>query len=368
MIIEEPVRLLLDWFYKYREPHFFRKNRTPYKVWVSEVALQQTRIPAAINIVKRFLKKFPDIYTLAEASEESVLIAFRGLGYYNRARNLRKGAIIIVNKYKGEFPKSFRELVEVPSIGPYTAAAIASICFGEKVPVLDGNVKRILSRLLTLEYTIGSKEFDKTCFDFLLPIFSSTLLSPGDINEALMELGQKICLKTKTLCHICALRNICIAYQKNRIKEFPKISPRPKPRNILWYLYIFKNLQGKVLMQKWTDFYFLKGHWSFPSILHFEDENSKLLSFQESISEKLNLSSPREEDFFIKHTITTHKIKIYPIIQKIPEVRLTDSFKKDNFTWLDINNVKEKLVSSALMKCWEKTIEKFLQNENLISS
>ena len=147
------------WFKENRENHFFRQNRSAYTVWVSEVALQQTRIQAAIEPLKLFLKAFPNLNSLANADESEVLFNFRGLGYYNRARNLHKGAKYIVNNLSGEFPNTYDELLKVPSIGEYTAAAISSIQFAEKKAVIDGNVNRIVARINGVTEIQGSNIF-----------------------------------------------------------------------------------------------------------------------------------------------------------------------------------------------------------------
>ncbi len=382
------LKSLLDWFYQVREPYFFRQNRTPYRVWISEVALQQTRISAALEPLQRFFTHFPDVQALAQASEQEVLYAFRGLGYYNRARNLKKAAEYLIQNHQGILPADYEELLKIPTIGPYTGAAIASICFGIYKPVVDGNIKRILARMHTWSESFASRSLETLCYTTLENCFKAMTFPPGDVNEALMELGQKLCLRTSPHCSECPMLPWCKAAQNNLVEKFPKIEKKVKTTPVIWNLFIFYDMsQQKILLQHWPNFYFLKGHISFPSILFFPKEKKYLFSFQKKdicifFPEKtkyldiISLNSDTDLDFFtlaqqtnflekklstigqplpiLHHHITHHKIKIQPwvCLQKV-------SAKNKNFFSCKIHQIDKKLVCSALLKIWKIFLKNF---------
>lgn len=338
---------LLTWFYEVRENYPFRQQRNPYRVWISEVVLQQTRIQAALVPLERFFLAFPDVFTLAYAKEEEVLHAFRGLGYYSRAKNLQKGAKYLVEKHKGEMPQKYEDLIQVPSIGEYTAAAVSSICFGEKNPVLDGNVKRIVARLLKLDLPMNASAFVEKAYAFLRALFAPMDLPAGDVNEAWMELGQKICLKTRPQCHSCPIASECMAWKSKEVAKYPLVSKKAEKIPVLWHLYIVKNRENQILMQRWEDFYFLKGQFSFPSVLEFPKTRKELVSWQGFRMDKSQSDWNLKP---IKHSITRHAIGIYPYVLAFPP----KSDLPPGCVWIPEKEVRSKLVASALMKVWKE--------------
>ncbi|MCE1198408.1 MAG: A/G-specific adenine glycosylase [Marinilabiliales bacterium] len=197
----------------------WRFTKDPYKIWVSEIILQQTRIAQGMDYYLRFVKRFPDIHHLAAAEETEVLKAWQGLGYYSRARNLHTTAKVIVDQYNGHFPADYSLLKQLKGIGDYTAAAIASICFHLVYPVLDGNVYRVLSRYFGINTPIdtyqGKKEFLRMAEDLIDP------QEPGEFNQAMMELGATLCSPVKPDCPVCPVRNGCLAFRTDQMMEFP---------------------------------------------------------------------------------------------------------------------------------------------------
>lgn len=337
----------MEWFWEVREDHFFRQNRTPYTVWIAEVALQQTRIAAALEPLKIFLETFPNLKTLADAAEEEVLQAFQGLGYYSRARNLHKGARYILKNF-GDFPKRAVELKKIPSIGDYTSAAISSICFGEREPAVDGNLRRILARTEGWSLPPDSPKLTGLTYQKLQKIFQKNSHHPGDLNEGLMELGQKICLPQKPKCQDCPFGRWCKGHRKGEPEKYPTQSVKREKVSVLWKAYVIKNKKGKYLLQKWGDFYFLKGHLSFPSSLLFpetgeEKRSTEILEFPpDQLTELSSLS----------HTITRHKIEIKPYL--VPyELIKGKKFPSSIFQWTSEEEMTRVLVPSALLKIWK---------------
>lgn len=308
---------LLDWFHKNRTPHFFREHRNPYRVWISEVALQQTRLATALPSLKHFLTQFPDIESLAKADEHEVVAAWAGLGYYNRAKNLHKGAIYLEKHFNGEMPQSVEELIKIPSIGPYTAAAIASICFGWPALAVDGNVQRVLSRWFCWEDQVSSKEF-KTKIDEAEQTMKHLNLPFGDLNEALMEFGQKIC-QPRAQCEICFLKPICKAYQHGLTAIIPLRKKERERENIKWQAYLFY-FRGKIVLQQPSDFTFFKGMYILPSQIHYIEQQKTESSFH------LNLpfdsgsaqAGPSVKHAIMHYRITAHLVKILQEIKTLP--------------------------------------------------
>lgn len=194
-------RALLRWYDVHKRPLPWRSNRDPYRIWISEIMLQQTRVAAVVSYYERFLQRFPDVQALAAARLDTVLAAWSGLGYYRRARALHAAAKQIVNEHAGKFPSSALELRELSGIGRYTSAAIASIAFNEPIAVVDGNVERVLGRI------VGKKFSGDEVWNAAQELLSRS--RPGDFNQALMELGATVCLPGEPRCDMCPVRNFC---------------------------------------------------------------------------------------------------------------------------------------------------------------
>lgn len=228
--IELAADSLMQWYDKGRRILPWREDATPYHVWVSEIMLQQTRVEAVKPYYDRFMKALPDIPALAEAGEEELLKLWEGLGYYNRVRNLKKAAQVIMEKYEGKMPEAYEELIKLPGIGSYTAGAVSSIAYGKRVPAVDGNVLRVLSRLRGDDRDI-SKSGVRTEIEEELRLVMPQERS-GDFNQALMELGAMICMPAGApRCTECPWEKCCDAHLMGRESEFPYKTPK-KPRTI----------------------------------------------------------------------------------------------------------------------------------------
>ena len=215
---------LLAWYDANARALPWRGERDPYRIWLSEIMLQQTQTQTVKGYYARFLERFPDVFALAAADEEAVLKLWEGLGYYSRARNLHAAAKVVARELGGAFPEDAAGLRRLPGIGPYAANAIASIAYGEPVPALDGNQARVLSRLLAWEPEL------RTPFDLLEP--ATGLISrdrPGDYNQALMDLGASICLPKRPRCGDCPLAKHCAALRDEAQEDFPR-KPAPVPK------------------------------------------------------------------------------------------------------------------------------------------
>lgn len=233
------IQLIYNWYNKNKRPLPWRTTTDPYKIWLSEVILQQTRVEQGMAYYYKFINNFPDVFKLANATEEEVLKLWMGLGYYSRARNLHHSAKQIVNNYNGAFPQSYQEILSLKGIGTYTAAAIASIAFNQHYAVLDGNVFRFLSRYFGIstgiDTTAGKKEFEKAALE-IMPAGN-----PGYHNQAMMEFGALQCIPVAPNCHNCPLNHACYAYTHNKVKDLPVKVNKIKKRVRYFYYYLIED-------------------------------------------------------------------------------------------------------------------------------
>lgn len=271
---------LLNWYDAGHRSLPWRNDPLPYKVWLSEIMLQQTRVEAVKPYFQRFIEALPDIEALSRVEEEALLKLWEGLGYYNRARNLKKAARTIMEKYGGEMPADYEQLLALPGIGSYTAGAIASIAFGIKVPAVDGNVLRVLSRLTMNEEDIGKPETRRKTELKLKEAMPGD--RPGDFNQALMELGATVCLpKGAPHCRECPWEDFCLAHQKGREEEFPKKSARAA-RTIEQKTILVVQDQQKSALRKRPSKGLLAGMYEFPS-LEGHQSRKRVLAYLEAM-------------------------------------------------------------------------------------
>lgn len=241
------VKRLLGWYATHKRPLPWRKDRDPYKIWLSEVILQQTRVTQGLPYYERFLKAYPTVHHLASATEQEILHLWQGLGYYSRARNLHRCSQYIVEKLGGKFPQTYRELLKLPGIGAYTAAAVASMAFGEQVAAVDGNVYRVLSRLFGIEDDIGTGKGQKIFRQLAQKIVPKQ--EAGNYNQALMEFGALHCTPQKPQCATCPFQNECVAYQTNKQALLPIKKRRIKVKKRFFH-YLIIHFKDRVFVKK----------------------------------------------------------------------------------------------------------------------
>lgn len=261
--LEEIVKPLLEWYQENRRMLPWREDKNPYYVWLSEIMLQQTRIEAVKEYYARFLAELPTIQELAEVEEEKLLKLWEGLGYYNRARNLKKAGQKIMQEYDGEMPKKYEDILTLPGIGEYTAGAISSIAYDEQVPAVDGNVLRVVSRV------VGSKKDvlePKTKKEFTEKLQKIMPKQAGDFNEGLMELGELICIPNgEPLCSKCPLQKICIANSKNLTNEIPVRNPKIKRKKERVTVFLLEK-EGKIAIRQRKQTGLLANMYEFPNL------------------------------------------------------------------------------------------------------
>lgn len=262
---KEIVPALLNWYEYNARILPWRSEPTPYHVWISEIMLQQTRVEAVKPYYDRFLCELPDIEALSKVEDEKLMKLWQGLGYYNRARNLKMAAITIMNEYDGVMPRDYEKILSLKGIGEYTAGAISSIAYQIPVPAVDGNVLRVISRVEANDEDILKASTKKRVREELIEIMPED--RAGDFNQALMELGATVCLPNgKPLCESCPWDTVCQAYKQDRVMEFPVKQPKKK-RKIEQRTVFLLYSKGKIAVCKRPDTGLLAGLWEFPNEL-----------------------------------------------------------------------------------------------------
>ena len=230
----------------------WQQTRDPYRVWLSEIMLQQTQVTTVLGYYERFLQQFPDVVSLAAAPEDAVMALWSGLGYYSRARNLHKCAKAVVAEHGGEFPRTAEVLATLPGIGRSTAAAIASFCFAQRVAILDANVKRVLTRVLAYGEDLSSSRNEKALWELaeqLLPTQDLASAMPR-YTQGLMDLGATVCMPRNPSCLVCPLQSLCRAAQQGNPQSYPVKTRKTKRSSQAWWLLVLRDAAGNVCLQR----------------------------------------------------------------------------------------------------------------------
>jgi A/G-specific adenine glycosylase len=269
------ARLMVDWQRRQGRQHLpWQHTRDPYRVWLSEIMLQQTQVSTVLDYYPRFLQRFADVASLAAAPQDDVLALWSGLGYYSRARNLHRCAQQVVDRFGGEFPKSAEQLVTLPGIGRSTAAAIAAFCFDERVSILDGNVKRVLSRVLGYGADLAVAASERELWDLAGRLLPRQAADMPAYTQSLMDVGATLCQPRRVQCEICPVRDLCVAQGQAQALAYPvKTRKLKRSSATLWLLWAV-NAQGQVWLHKRAT----RGIWAGLFCLPVFDDETSLLA------------------------------------------------------------------------------------------
>lgn len=288
--------LILSYFDKNKRDLPWRDTNDPFRIWLSEIILQQTRVDQGMKFYNNFIQEFDTIFDLAKANEQKVLKLWQGLGYYSRARNLHFTAQYIATELNGVFPSSFIELKKLKGVGDYTAAAVASIVYKEAVPAVDGNMFRVFARYFNIEDDISSPKTKKIFWDLGLEIIDQK--RPGDFNQAVMDLGATICTPKLPKCDICPLNESCEALRLNKVLELPIKLKKTKVSNRFLHFIIIEN-EDKIALSKRIGNDVWKNLYTFPKIETETDLLDKGWVLEEGLENKLSFIS--EEKHILSH-------------------------------------------------------------------
>jgi A/G-specific adenine glycosylase len=351
---------LLAWFHQFQRDLPWRRTQDPYRIWLSEIMLQQTRVAAVIPYYKKFLERFPDVQTLAAAPQEDVLRLWSGLGYYSRARNLQKAARQIVAKHDGKFPTHPEDVLNLPGIGNYTAAAILSIAFGQKHAVLDGNVARVLARLGAIRGDLREpRRWEK------LQQTADALLdtnSPGDWNQAIMELGATVCTPKSPQCLLCPVAQFCEGRKLGIAEDLPEKRKKRATIQVTLAAAVFTDKNGWTLLLPpptdknqagLADFIptIVSRLWHFPTVSANGDPAAKLRAFLKRFLPRERIPkwklAPAAK---VRHAVTYRDITIFPFrinVKKLPRIPGAKHAALHEISVLPVSNLTRKVAQSA---------------------
>ncbi|MBU0480000.1 MAG: A/G-specific adenine glycosylase [Proteobacteria bacterium] len=338
---------LLDWFAQNARDLPWRKTYLPYHIWISEIMLQQTRMDRVVEYFQRWIARFPDIESIVRASEDEILKLWEGLGYYSRAKNLVRAAVIIVQEHEGRMPQEHQALLALPGIGPYTAGAIMSLAFNREFPIVDGNVERVFARIFNLAKPVKEKESHRFIWQQ-----AEALIPPGmarEFNQSLMELGALICTPKQPLCDRCPVSELCLAHEKNIVGERPvqgggrKSTPLTMVAGILFS-------DGKVLIRKRPEGKVWGGLWEFPGG-RLEKGEAKISGLKRTFYEKTGLTvGVVGKTGIIKHSYTVYRVTLYGYHCEVSGESSTRKNDGAEYKWVSIEDLNRYAFSAGHRK------------------
>jgi len=374
----EIVSPLLQWYDSHARILPWRENPEPYAVWISEIMLQQTRVEAVKPYFDRWMKAFPNLSTLANATEPEVLKLWEGLGYYSRVRNIHRTARLVMEKYDGRLPSTFEELLSLPGIGEYTAGAVGSIAFQLPVPCVDGNVLRVVTRLTAETADITTAATKNLLTDWIRKIIPEK--RPGDFNQAMMELGATVCLPSGLpKCEQCPVAFLCEARLQNRIPEFPVKSAKPSRKveeKTVLILLDETNSVPNTALRKRSETGLLAGLWEFPNYdgaLSEEEVRQILKSSGLNAFSLVKLKNVKHIFSHIEWQMTGYLVipedenSINPESNCVAEQNLNYNVPNHvllEFEWVRIDLLEEQLTLPAAFKTYYQIMKRYINKES----
>ncbi len=349
------VSQILDWYKEHKREMPWRDSGDPYKIWISEIMLQQTRVHQAWPYFERFISQFPTVFDLAEANQQQVLKAWEGLGYYSRARNLHAASKMLVEEFDGKLPEEYNEIIKLKGIGPYTAAAITSIAFNKPNAVVDGNVIRVITRYFGIEDDIRSTRTVKQVQEHVNELISRE--EPASFNQGLMEIGSLVCKPSNPDCLNCPIQSSCVATKMAKTDAIPFKSPAKKKPHKHIGVGIIQREDGKVLIALRPENVMLGGLWEFPGGKQEEGETIQQ-TVERELLEELGVKVHAYKEFMkLKHVYSHFSITLHaynctlisgePKPKSSQEIRWVDIFELEEYPFPKANKqLTEKLLHS----------------------
>lgn len=342
-------RKLFKWYDVHHRKLPWRQTRDPYKIWISEVMLQQTTVPAVIPYYEKWLSQFPDIQTLSSAPLQQVLKAWQGLGYYQRAKNLHRSARIILEEHRGKVPEAYEELIKLPGFGPYTTAAVLSIAYDKAFPVIDANVRRVWMRIMGTKKK-STPKIDGDILKYMKPFLPPAQM--GIFNQAVMELGSLVCRSKSPLCLLCPVQQYCKAF----VMGEQEIIPRPQRRSYrkIEAVIGIMEKQGKYLIQKRPPTGLLSDLWEFPGGKRQKGETLEQ-ALRREIKEELGSEIDKIQLLTqVNHSYTQFQVKLYAFLCSLKTDPLLSN---DVHRWVSLRGMRKYPFPSGSAK-----IIQFLEN------
>lgn len=348
---------LLTWYANFARELPWRGTNDPYKVWVSEIMLQQTRVETVIPYFQQWMDKFPTLDDLAQASLQEVLAAWEGLGYYGRARHLYQAAIKIQTEFGGKLPEDINQLKKLPGIGKYTAGAIASIAFGQDEPALDGNIRRVLARVFKMDEPLRSPSGERRLWE--LAAVHMPANQAGDYNQALMDLGAQICTPRNPLCTRCPLSHLCLAQTQGIQEKLPVMPSKPAIPHynvtaaVIWH-------ENQVLIAQRPPDGLLGGLWEFPGGKVQPGEELQACLRREIMEELGAEIMVKEPVGVYRHAYTHFRVTLHAFFCTIIEPSLPSAIQVKDLRWVNLSQLFDYPMGKL-----DRQISKALQNLDL---
>ena len=357
---------LLEWYQNNKRDLPWRKTNDPYKIWISEIMLQQTRVDTVIPYYHRFLEAFPTIFDLAGADQQQVLKLWEGLGYYSRGRNLHHAAKQVVHEFDGEVPSTYKEITSLKGVGPYTASAILSIAYQKKYAVVDGNVIRVVARYNGITSDIRKAAAKNAVQEFVDKTVPED--NPGDFNQAVMELGATVCTPSNPGCESCPLQTDCIAWNSAQTDTIPYKSPAKKVPHHHIAVGIIVNEDNEILISLRPQESMLGGLWEFPGGKQKENE-----ALEETLRRELKEELDVETEIFEKYRELKHAYSHFKITMHAFWCKITSGEPKprssDKLEWVQLNRIDDfpfpkanKSIIGDLLKLREQSLQKYISD------
>lgn len=348
---------LVSWFEREKRDLPWRRSKDPYNIWVSEIMLQQTKVDTVIPYYERFLEKFPTMESFASADDESVLKIWEGLGYYSRVRNLHSAIKEVVENYNSQVPDTREEISKLRGIGPYTAGAILSIAYGKPEHAVDGNVMRVLSRILRIEQDIAKPATRKTFEQAVSELIDHD--NPSSFNQGLMELGALVCTPTSPSCLLCPVREHCLAFEAGVEKELPIKTRKKSTKHVDLVAAVLKTEDEKFLIRKRPSKGLLADLWEFPNVESLGSFGQMRTTIKEYIQNELHISSDIETGAFTKvdHVFShlTWSINVFA-----GEFQLPNDNNKENCRVVTREELEQYAFPVSHQTIWRTYLDKYL--------
>lgn len=337
---------LSKWYHQEKRDLPWRNTEDPYCILVSEFMLQQTQVKTVIPYYQRWIKSYPTAKALAKARESSVLKHWEGLGYYSRARNLHRSAKMMVKEFQGHVPETMNEILKLPGVGRYTAGAVLSIAFNQNVPVLDGNVKRVLSRLFCLNENGANSASENRLWQVAEKLIPSK--APGDFNQSLMELGATVCLPKNPLCLLCPLDAVCQAKRDGAQEQFPPAKIKTPSKKIEVSAAVIQR-NGKTYIQQRPLKGLMGGLWEFPGG-KLEKGESPEDCLEREIKEELGVQiTIKNKILTIKHSYTQFRVTLHVFTCDLKQGRI-HATSCDQWKWVSLQSINQYPFPAANVK------------------
>ncbi len=350
---------LCAWYASHRRDLPWRRTRDPYAVWISEAMLQQTRVETVVPYWERFLARFPTVVELARASEDELLAAWSGLGYYRRARSLRRAAIVIVERFGGRFPRAPADALALPGVGPYTAGAVLSIAYDEPRALVDGNVLRVFARLFALTAPLGSRELSQrvwTLAEKLVPGKPEAVAEvhgPGAWNQALMELGATLCVPREPRCRACPVRELCAANLRGITAELPRPGRKPASVGVEIEIMVVARA-GRFLVERRAPSGRMAGMWECPTreVAPVGAPGARLFPTALARPVEGGVLEPRERLVRFTHSITHHRIRADVLVAEVVDAAGAAGERelRPGFAWSGLDEVDARALTGMTKK------------------